>query len=32
MIAISKSTMAILPVHLYGYMCDIDALEAVHAP
>lgn len=27
--AITPRTKAILPVHLYGYMCDMDALQAI---
>jgi perosamine synthetase len=27
--AITPRTKAILPVHLYGYLCDMDALQAV---
>ena len=29
--AITSKTKAIMPVHLYGQMCDMDALEAVAA-
>lgn len=27
--AVTPRTKAILPVHLYGYMCDMDALQAI---
>src|SRR5512139_2665116 len=27
--AITPHTKAIMPVHLYGYVCDIDALQAI---
>ena len=27
--AITPHTKAIMPVHLYGYMCDMDALQAI---
>ena len=27
--AVTPRTKAILPVHLYGYVCDMDALEAI---
>lgn len=27
--AITSKTKAILPVHLYGYVCDMDALQAI---
>ncbi len=27
--AITSRTKAIMPVHLYGYMCDMDALQAI---
>jgi perosamine synthetase len=27
--AVTPRTKAIMPVHLYGYMCDMDALQAV---
>jgi perosamine synthetase len=29
--AVTPRTKAILPVHLYGYMCDMDALQAIAA-